>query len=361
MRLRRVRWATITAAYLNLALWAVPASARDKADVITLQNGDRITGTVKKLENAVLRVDLDYVDGTISIDWMKVANLESKNLFLVQLQDGATYSAKVATRSSEVATPDAHLQLEIAPEGLHPFVVNSSKIVRITQTSESVLERFSGEISLGATHSKGNNATQYNIGSGLDYTATDWGGTANYSSNLSSNTGAPTSTRNQLDFYTYRLLRRRDYFYAGSVGYLQSTVQSIQRQTSLGMSFGHYFKNTNSVRFSVLAGAGWQRTNYAPTDQPNLLQDVGVALISSNLQIFTFKKTRLNVTGTLAPALTQPGRLFAKANASYYLKVLGKFDWNFTFYGNWDTEPPQHLPSSDYGTTTGLSYTFGNK
>jgi hypothetical protein len=53
--------------------------------------------------------------------------------------------------------------------------------------------------------------------------------------------------------------------------------------------------------------------------------------------------------------------LFSRVNATYYLSVFGKVDWNFSFYGSWDTAPPSHLPSSDYGTSTGLSYTFGNR
>ena len=53
-----------------------------------MKNGDRITCEVKGLEGGVLTVNLDYVDGTLSIDWLKVARLESSYLFLVTLQDG---------------------------------------------------------------------------------------------------------------------------------------------------------------------------------------------------------------------------------------------------------------------------------
>jgi hypothetical protein len=109
-----------------------------------------------------------------------------------------------------------------------------------------------------------------------------------------------------------------------------------------------------------MGGLGWQRTNYVPAAQTRALQNIPVGLISSNLQIFSFKKTRLGVTASLASAPTRQGRLFSKINASYYLKVFGKIDWNFSFYGNWDTQPPAHLQGSNYGTSTGLSYTFGS-
>src|SRR5271169_497823 len=72
-----------------------PALAREKTDLVVMKNGDRITCEIKNLDAGVLKVDLDYVDGAISIDWRKVARLESKFLFLVQLEDGSVYSGKV--------------------------------------------------------------------------------------------------------------------------------------------------------------------------------------------------------------------------------------------------------------------------
>jgi hypothetical protein len=335
------------------------AAARDKTDVIVLKNGDRITGEVKKLENGVLDVDLDYVDGTIAIDWLKVDRLESSALFLVQLQDGSTYSANIVRREASAGTP---MKIEILPEGEKALVLDRSEVVRMTQTSASLWQRFSGSVALGATYAKANSTTQYNIGSDLEYLATRWGSRVNYGSNLSSSTGAPTATRNQLDFIAYRLFPWKNYFYAGTAGFLQSSVQGIQKQTNIGFGVGRYFKNTNRIRFSVLGGLGWQRATYvAPTDR-NPVQNTGVALLSTNLQIFSFKKTRLNVDASMTPALTpEIGRIFSKLNTTYYLKLFGKIDWNLSFYGNWDTRPPAQLPSSDYGSSTGLSYTFGNK
>ena len=69
-------------------LAAVPLAARPKIDTIVMANGDRITGEIKGLDAGVLRVDLDYVDGTIALAWMKVARVESPQLFIVQAQDG---------------------------------------------------------------------------------------------------------------------------------------------------------------------------------------------------------------------------------------------------------------------------------
>lgn len=60
-----------------LVLVSVPLLARDKTDVLVMKNGDRMTCEIKGLETGVLYVSFDYIDGTASVDWSKVARLES--------------------------------------------------------------------------------------------------------------------------------------------------------------------------------------------------------------------------------------------------------------------------------------------
>jgi len=338
------------------ALLACPVFAREKTDVIVMKNGDRISCEIKSLQSGVLRVDLDYVDGTISIDWLKVARLESKFLFLVQLQDGSVYSGHVVTREELAGVP---VTIEIQPVGEQPQVVERTTVVSMTPTSDSVWHRFSGNINIGSSYAKGNNTTQYNIGSELEYLDTRWGANTIYNSNLSSSSGATVSTRNQLGLTAYRLFPWKNYFYTGTVDFLQSSVQEIDRQTAFGLGVGRFLKNTNRVRFTVMGGLAWQRTYYSQSIPDQQVQNIAVGVIGSTLQVFSFKKTNLNITGTVFPALNGQGRLFSSANATYYLKIIGKIDWNLSFYGNWDTQPPGHLQGSDYGTTFGLTYKFG--
>jgi hypothetical protein len=50
-------------------LLAAPLLSREKSDVIILDNSDRLTGEIKSLKSGVLYVSLDYVDGTIAVQW----------------------------------------------------------------------------------------------------------------------------------------------------------------------------------------------------------------------------------------------------------------------------------------------------
>jgi hypothetical protein len=45
----------------------------------------------------------------------------------------------------------------------------------------------------------------------------------------------------------------------------------------------------------------------------------------------------------------------------YYVIFFGNFTWNLSCYGNWDNEPPPHFAGSNYGISSGLGWTCGNK
>lgn len=330
--------------------------ARESTDVVVLNNGDRLTCTIKRLEGGVLFVGLDYADGDVSIDWTKVARINSKQLFIVKTQDGLVITGKLATY---IRSDVKRAKVQVAETDEKLVVIDKTQIVDVRQTSEEFVRRFSGGISLGYAYSKGNNATQYNLGFQTTYQRERWSAQTNVSSNLSANSGAETSTRNAVSLGSYHLLPWDNYFYGGLGNFLQSSVQGIQLQTSLGGGIGRFLKNTNRSRIALLGGMAWQITNYHQTGIPQPTENVAAALIALDISLFRFSKTNLKVLADVFPALSDPGRVRFNTNVSYFVKLFGDISWTVTFYGNWDTRPPFHFSGSDYGSTTGLSWDFG--
>lgn len=343
---------------VSVLLFTQLLSARDSTDVMVMKNGDRMTCEVKGLDGGVLSVSLDYVDGTISVDWGKVAHLESDQLFVVLTQDGSLYEGKLTTVEKNVGRP---VSIQITDSLGKNVEIARSEIVRMDQTSEKFYQRFNGSISLGVTYSKGNQATQYNLGSDIQYLRERWAADANFSSNLAANSGSNTSTRNQLGVTSYRLLPWDNYFYEGLGNFLQSTVQGITLETTVGGGIGHFFKNTNRTSIALLGGLAWQGTDYRPSPTTLGIQNVAAGLIAAQVKLFRFKKTNLDLSALLFPVFSDPGRVRFDTNASYYLKLFSNLSWNLSFYGNWDNRPPPGFSGSDYGTSSGLKWTFGNR
>jgi Protein of unknown function, DUF481 len=341
-----------------LFVLTAPAFARDKTDRLIMKNGDSMTCEIKGLDAGVLYVSFDYIDGTASVDWSKVARLESTQLFVVNTEDGSVFTGALKTAETGTGRPVQIRVLE-PPEQVHTF--ESSQIVRMVETSDKFWERFNGGISFGTIYSKGNESTQYSLGASTEYVRERWNAGAGLDSNLSKSTGTTASTRNSLAFTALHLMSQKNWFYEGVGGLLQSSAQGISLQTLFGGGVGRYLKNTNRASIQLLGGAGWQDTTYQPTKTPISHQNTAAALIYVDARLFKFSKTNLDATASILPALSDPGRVRIATNASYYIKIISDLKWNVSFYGNWDNQPPPGFSGSDYGVSSGLSWTYGLK
>jgi hypothetical protein len=343
---------------ISALILTTPLFARTNTDVLVMKNGDRMTCQVKGLDEGVLYVSFDYIDGTASVQWSKVAHLESKQLFIVKTEDGSVYTGTLNTPATPAGQP-VKIQVIESPE--KEVQLDTPKIVGMSETSEKFWQRFNGQLNFGVIYSKGNQSTQYSLGSQAEYLRERWSAAASLSSNLSSSSGANASTRNLLDLSGSHLLPWNNYFYSGLGSFLQSSAQGITLQTTIGAGIGRYLKNTNQSKISLLGGLAWQGTNYQPSIVPVGNQNLAAAVIALDLNLFRFNKTNLNVTATLFPALSEPGRVRFNANATYYVKLVSNLSWNVSFYGNWDSRPPVGFSGSDYGSSSGVSWTFGLK
>jgi Protein of unknown function, DUF481 len=332
--------------------------AQRNTDVIVMKNGDRFTCEIKGLSAGVLSVKLSYVDGTIGVQWSQVAHLESTRLFLVQTESGTVYTGKISTTG---ASNDPPIKIEIAEAPSREVEVDQRKIIELNQTAEGFWHRFDGAVSTGLLYSKGNESTQYNLSSQVAYNRERWSSELLFNSSLASNSGSTLTTRNQTDLDTLRLLPWNNWFYAGYASFMQSSVQEINLQTTLAAGVGRYIKNTNRSSIYVLGGLGWQNVGYGQSTADHGSQNTAVGFVAGQVKVFKFKKTNLDVSASLLPAITDAGRVHFNANAVYYVKIIQDVSWNFSFYGSWDSRPPSTLPKSDYGTSSGLSWTFGNR
>lgn len=347
----------IYSTFLFSLLLAVPLLGREKTDLIYLNNGDRVTCEIKGFDSGVLYISIDYLLGTQSLEWSKIQRVESKQLFIIKTTDGRSYVGTLSTAETGGSQP---IRIAIVHPG-HNVILNGPDLAQITQTSESLWHRFNGSINTGIIYSKGNQATQYSLSSDVTYPRERWTASASANSTLSSSTGSNASTHNDFGLSVRRLLPWNNWFYFVAGNFLQSSEQSIQLQTTLDGGIGRYLKNTHATQISLLAGMAWQSINYNQSEGGVPRQNVEAAEIGAKLRFFRFDKTEFDLSAAVFPALSQPGRVHITTNAAYYVKMFSNLKWNVSFYGNWDNQPPPGLSGSDYGTSSGLGWTFGNR
>ncbi|HTH51400.1 MAG TPA: DUF481 domain-containing protein [Pyrinomonadaceae bacterium] len=341
---------------LLFVLLVAHLDAQEKSDVIVMKNGDRITCEIVSLGDNVLYVKLDYADGTISLQWSKVARLESSRRFRLKTAKGLVYMGTIRTVDG---SSDRPVKIEIAKDPQEKVELPSSDIVTLAATSDEFLKRFNGDISLGLSYAKGDSSTQYNLNSGVEYPRERWRAVAQLTSNLTSTSGSRSSSRNQLTLRMDRLLRWNNYFYTGVFNALQSTEQGIQLRSNISGGIGYYFRNTGRFKASVVGGLFWQRTAY--TEASTHIQRQKGAMILTDIRYTRFKKTTIDLEAAFMPSISQPGRFYFDVRQSYYVKLFSNLSWNISSYGNWDNRPPPGLSGSDFGMSTGLGWSFGNR
>lgn len=339
-----------------VVLLCLPLFGREKTDIVIMKNGDHLTGEIKGLSEGVLFVNMSYILGTSSVDWSKVARVESSQLFIVKTEDGAVYRGVLKTAEAGAGRP---VKIDVVQPGEDQTQLKRGNIVEMAETSDKFWQRFNGAINTGVTYSKGNQNVQYTVTSDVEYLRERWSANGMWSSNLSSSSGTTAATRNDVGLSSSRLLRWNNYYYSGLSDFLQSSVQGIKLQTSLGGGVGHYWQNSNRAKISLLGGFAWQNTQYDQATIGAGTQNLAAAVIMADLKLFRFDKTNLDVNALVLPVLNTPGRVKFNTNATYYIKIVSGLSWNVSFYGNWDNQPPPHFQGSDYGTSSGLSWTFG--
>ena len=339
-------------------LLSFPLFAREKTDVLLMRNGDRITCEIKALDSGTLYIKVSYILTTLSVNWAEVDHLESNQLFMIKTQDGLVYSGTLSTPGSPGARP---AKLEIIESPSVKTTLDRGQIIQMNETSEHFWERFNGDIGMGFTYTKGNQSAQYNIGSSVAYPRERWSTSARFNSNLTSNSGNTPSTRNELAFSGQHLLPWNNWFYAGFASFLQSSEQGIDRQSTFGGGIGRYIKNTSHATITLTGGLAWQQINYQQSIYPVPSEQVTSALVVGDVRLFYFDRTTLDIASTVLPALSDPGRVHVNFNTTYYVKLWKNLKWNISFYGNWDNRPPLGFSGSDYGSSSGVSWTFGNR
>lgn len=82
-----LRFPIVTSVACMLMLNAMNVWSHAKTDVITVSNGDRITGAMTEMTSGKLSVSTSYA-GTISVKWREVSQIDSRYVYEVRLDDG---------------------------------------------------------------------------------------------------------------------------------------------------------------------------------------------------------------------------------------------------------------------------------
>lgn len=338
------------AAAIGLLLIALPALSREKVDIIVMDNGDRITGEITGLGQGILTVKTDNL-GTLSIEWLHVASVQTPFVFQVEMADGRILLGSLGT------SEDSRTVAIVSGEERR--TTNRDDMVRMAPMQERILDRFTGSVSAGVTYTKGTEQTQVNFSLSSMYFAEKFHASISASSLATFGSGESESTARDTFNFTYRRLRPERWFSAGIFESQRNDELGIDLLASLGAGYGRYLLQNQRTTLALTGGV--VATREWDVGEDEVTEDSLEAFldIDHTYNVLDSPKVNFSNNFTIYPGLTNWGAVRADFDASLRWEMIKDLYWSLQLYGSYaNANEGGSATSTDYGFVTGLSYSF---
>lgn len=316
-----------------------------KTDVVILINGDKITGEIKSLQTGLLNFKTDDM-GTINIEWIKIDNIKSDNIFEIELVDGRTYYGYI-----EPGTIKGMLLVKSLSNETRLFMRH---IVKITRIKESFWDILSGYVQLGFNFTKASQIGQLSFGFSGKYRTKAFYSELNANSVITTSKKESTSRKEDIFLTYYRLLENR-WFWAGLIGAEENTELGIKLRTSLGGGGGLNVIQTNKNLLNTLVGVSLNREWYLDSTESKYNIE---GLVTGNYQLFIYDhpKVSLQTSVKVFPGFTDFGRIRSSLDSYLDWEIFLDFYWVLSFYFTYDNKPAYTASETDYRFEFSIKY-----
>lgn len=219
------------------------------ADEVYIKNGDRLTGTIVKMEDRVLTLQTDY-GGEIKVDWGKVERLKADNPLKILVPE----ESLDLIRGFFYGTNGLREVTDLGPEG--PLPLGDITAINLQPV------RLTGTITVGGNSTSGNSNTKA-VNGAVRLTLHAHRqrllieGKYNYGQ-----AGDQVTARNSLASL------KHDYFvskkvFIESFGMLEKdTLQNLQLRSTIGSGLGYQFYESARTTLSLSAGLAYVNEHY---------------------------------------------------------------------------------------------------
>jgi len=335
----------ITACSMGLALLVVgPAAAQ--SDILVLNNGDRMTGEIKKLVGGDLHFEPDYAENIFIIDWAAVERIETEETFVVETSAGQRLSGTFQT----AADISANI---VVQEEAGETMVEQAEVVALRSYDTSFWGRVGASVSLGASLTKANSTKTGNFVGSLSYATARW--------DLRSVLDASNTTVGAIDparrwdwSVDYRRFVGGNYFVSVGSSFFHSDEQQLALRSQLSPGFGLFLKRTNRLHLAVSGGAQWVNESFQDPDLESVNGAEGWAGVEYNA--FDIGDLSFLFQLNASPSFSELGRIRLDGVTELKWELPKDLYINLRMTDNFDSRPLNEGPRNDYVFTTGIGW-----
>ena len=242
---------TLDRIVLGLAAFAASSAA---ADTVTLRNGDRLSGTVVKMEADTLWFETAYA-GTLKLPWGEVGRIETDAPVRLKLDDSAEFDTRLAT--------SAERELSVQPGGVgEPAPLPLDRVVAINPPRHPDRTVLSGRASLGGSFARGNTeADTLHLDGELVARNQTQRVTLDGELNEASQNGVDTLSNCRVGLKADHFLDERTYAYANT-RFDHDGQADLDLRSTLGVGVGRQFVERDDLKFSLEGGLSLVHEDY---------------------------------------------------------------------------------------------------
>ena len=368
---------------------SIEAWSHAKTDLITVVNGDQITGAVNAMTAGKLSVSTSYA-GTVNIKWREIEQIESRYLYEIRLDDGERIYGRFTTNTTEN-------QLTLRVSGTNRQV-EIDDIVEVRSIEEELSDKLDLQLSSTITADPDDKRLVLYASGTYDVR----GGRTNFSARVDDTRSTPRDEdpsssnasflqisrefwRERGTAQSYRVLNAR---------YDTNDELNIDHRGSLGLGLGRYLINDLGHELAVSAGIqGTQEwrgrcddqvttkvgqntilTTAPPDDDEEGEDEVNPRkslercadaelFLNFKWHLYSFQKRDMDiyVTGNTYPSLSDWGRVRGDLNLIINWELFNNFYWTVnlrTEVDNAGDREDDSYGNSDYTLSTGVSWKY---
>jgi hypothetical protein len=335
----------IVAAALVLVFYADAQAQR--TDVVTLGNGDRITGEIINLTRGRLEFKTDDA-GTLYLEWDKLASVVAARLFEIETEDGTQYLGTLGgapPRSISVVAAGITTPLQM------------SVVTRISPIGRSFWEKIDGSVDAGFNYTRSSGVAQLNTNWNQAYRRPEF--TFRTALSLTATEKDEGEGRDDRGSFEASLLRYpwKRWFFTVAGRFETNESLGLTLRSQVGGAVGPRLVNTNRSQLAVGAGMVVNDERGVDVEPTQNLE----ALFMFGWSFFTYDRPRttLDITTQYYPSLSDPGRNRLQFDAAVKQEVLKDFFVSLSGYNTYDSRPPNPaFSSNDVGVVLSIGWSY---
>ena len=325
-----------------ISILLMPPSLAD-AGVLVLQNGDRITGSIKRVWDGEVSIEPDYAD-KFSVDMSVVDHILSEQEFEIELLDGREFLAQFSGLDDEgrqVVTMDGEM-----------ITIALANIFEVDEPEKEF--DWESHVDLSSTFNSGNtNTSSSTLRADSTITVPNHRHLVEFSTSREE-TDSVTTKQQGLLRYNYNWFFNEPWFLSAQTSYERDPIIELEHRVIASIGLGIDIWNTPRRILSVQLGAGGQA------------EEIGGVTTDSSVATWSlrYQQGLLNDDLELFHNHTITSNLGGRTNTSYKTTTGVRYEItdllyvNLTFDYDYETNPAPGIGKEDSTLMIGIGAEF---